>query len=131
MVWYAVLFVLFYVTIGLTEGYHWADDAQRRTNIFISPKFKKIYRGILDYHVWRMLTHIAVFLLVWKGTGNFLLVMGWNLIGTWLYERMENKVASDTWFTGKQWNFWMLSIWRPWWLDSALGLVGITCLLYA
>ena len=105
---------IYWITRGFTEGWKWSDKIPSAS----------------VYHLVRLVECIAVYLLGVKAYG-WEWTTASTLIGIFVYERINQKLASGNWFKKKGQIFDIgIKIKRYKWQDYLILTAGIGVLLY-
>ncbi len=128
-----VLVILgYFLGEAMTEGFTWASPQRRLDNVFIKGGYKtKGARGLLGYHTCRFPETFYGFyglvrvLGIIHGVGAFLILL-------FLYERILNKIVSDTWFKPNTatYEIYKWSFPRKQWHDWGALVLGLIFVLY-
>ena len=124
-----IFFVLLYhISEGATEGYIWADEAQRLTNPII--KGFASGEGLFGYHSWRFIENVGIIGTVLSFRNIWVFVGSW-MAGYFFYERVLNFVVDGTVLKPEGWLFGMFGfeIPRYFWQDLMLLTVGVILII--
>lgn len=127
---YGILLIGFSVFIAITEGYHGSTRERRISNPLIRSSSSRVGAGILDFHSWRMLTHIVVFIYLWILT-DFWFALAIDGMSFFVFERFYTFVRDAAWFTPKTYKIAGLTFRRKLWQDWTIFICSIILYILA
>lgn len=142
-IWYVLIMagiILYFMGQGMTQGFTFSTPKRRKENKLIRNQYKRRdnQKGFFSYHAVRVLMQNLGMAFVVIGTFfikvTFLRftwwVIGWGLIGLFLYERFFNAVSYGILFPKKDdYDLKKISFKRTWKQDVIALLIGIGLLI--
>lgn len=114
MIFYFCL-ILYFTVRALIESIHFDND----------PSYNKFFDNIDEYHVYRAMEIVLVFLMVLTYNGGYITTLiGAFLIGDFIFERVYNATF-NRWSSPYPFKFWRWTIARRWWFPIAELLAGL------
>lgn len=133
---FAFFIVLYLGAEGATEGYTWASQSQRQSNLIICGNYGKDAVAKIDYHTWRLFEIIGIFgmaIMAMKTYSKFKTVMfllGISLWGFTLYDSILHYVCcGDLFYRPEYFNIIGLNISRVYWEYARLIMGAIFIIL--
>lgn len=133
---FAFFIVLYLAAEGTTEGYTWASQSQKQSNLIICGNYGKGATAKIDYHTWRLFEIIGIFgmaIMAMKTYNRFkatMFLFGISLFGFMLYDSILHYICSgDFFYRPEYFNIVGLNILRAYWEYARLTIGTIFIIL--
>jgi len=114
----AISVIVFWISIGLIESYHFAG---RDLGVINNKEFP-------DYHFWKLVLYLSLLGAVLSPFSWPKLIGGW-LLGNFIFERTIDRLVKNIWFDEGGFHLAGRYIPYPIWVQVVIGLVGVVILI--